>query len=603
MKKNTRFLLAAAFLAAVGPCRAGDGPYFVNVASKTGLSGVSAQNVYFADLDGDGYPDAVLINTQAGHSLSVFMNRPDKDGSRVFRDFTEGSGINANSVSTAPRAADFVSFGDVNNDGCVDIFSGKFSEFEKPRTDPKTGKVIKDEKGNTLYEKADDGLRSEILLNDCSGHFKLLPDSGVDKHAETTSAAEFLDYDGDGVLDLFTGEWYKEYGVSYKSYPSRLYRGLGGGRFEEVTRQAGLMTYETEGSTDSSRPVYGVAHCDYNNDGRQDILVCVYGRQANRLWRNNGDGTFTDVAPVTGFDGDKIRDGRYPAGSKMAPEPVWRSHGNTFSAACADYDNDGDMDIFLGEITHSWAGPAADLSSLLENLGPKKGYIFKRHPDAMKRLREGRDWNQGDMHVTWLDFDNDGLLDLLISSGDYPEQYLRLFRQVRKGVFEDVTDKAGFNWESSAGVSVADYDRDGRLDILAGKSWMRMPADRRQGKVPAPALFRNLAGAGNHWLDITLRGKGVDGANASAIGARVLLTAGGETQTREIQSSLGNGGQVNSFSAHFGLGKAARADKLDVRWGGAGGTSVFYDVPADKFATISEASGELRLEPPAGQRP
>jgi hypothetical protein len=601
MKSFALFPLCALFLSAAAICRAGDGPYFVNVASVTGLGGVSAQNVYFSDLDGDGYPDAVLINTQAGHSLSVFMNRPGRNGGRTFLDLTEESGINRSTVSAAPRAADFVSFGDVNNDGCVDIFSGRFSEFEKPKTDPKTEKVIKDEKGNTVYEKADDGLRSEILLNDCSGHFTVLPGSGVDKHAETTAAAEFFDYDGDGVLDLFTGEWYKEYGVSYKSYPSRLYRGLGGGRFEEVTQKAGLMTYETEGSTDSSRPVYGVAHCDYDNDGRQDILVEVYGRQANRLWRNNGDGTFTDVAPATGFDGDGIRHGRYPAGSKRDPEPVWRSHGNTFSAACADYDNDGDMDIFLGEITHSWAGESSDLSSLLENLGPGKGYAFKRHPEAMKRTHAAKNWNQGDMHVTWLDFDNDGLLDLLISSGDYPDgQYLRLFRQVRKGVFEDVTEQAGFNWESSAGISVADYDRDGRLDILAGKSWMRMPADRRQGKVPAPALFRNVSGAGNHWLDVTLRGKGAGGANASGIGARVLLTSGGATQTREIQSSLGNGGQVNSFSAHFGLGKAGKADRLEIRWGGAGGVSVFYDVPADRFAYADEASGELRLLPAAG---
>lgn len=577
---------------------AGESPYFVNVASAAGLSGISVQNAAFADLDGDGYPDCVLGNTQAGRSTSLLLNRSGTS-SRVFTDLTETSGINYNPVSTAPRAADFVAFGDVNNDGCVDIFSAKYSEFEKPRTDPKTEKPIKDEKGNILYEKPDDGQRSAILLNDCSGHFKPLDGSGVGNHAETTTSAEFFDYDNDGTLDLFTGNWYKEYGVSYISYPSRLYRGLADGHFEEVTEKAGLMTYQTEGGTDSSRPVYGTSHCDYNNDAYQDILVSVYGRQANRLWKSNGDGTFTDVAPAAGFDGDAIRHGKYPAGTKRAPEPVWRSHGNTFSAACADYDNDGDMDVFLGDITHYWAGEASDRSSLLENRGAKKDYVFKRRPEAIKRVHTAKAWNQGDMRVTWLDFDNDGLLDLLISSGDYPDgQYLRLFRQVRKGVFEDVTERAGFSWESSAGISVADYDRDGSLDILAGKSWMRMPGDRRTGKVPEAALFRNLEGAKNGWLEVTLKGKGRGGANGSAIGARITVTTGKTVQMREIQGGGGHAGQVNSFTAHFGLGKAAKADKLEVRWGGAGGTSVFYDVPAKKFASLDEAAGELELRAP-----
>ncbi len=567
----------------------------MNVASAAGISEVSAQNAAFSDLDGDGYPDLILGNTQAGRSNAVFLNRP-KDGGRGFTDFTAQSGINSNPVSTGPRAADFVALGDVNNDGCVDMFSAKYSEFEKPKSDPRTEKALRDEKGNILYEKTDDGLRSEILLNDCYGHFSILPNSGVGGHAETTTSAEFFDYDDDGILDLFTGNWYKEYGVSYLSYPSRLYKGLGDGRFKEVTEKAGLLTYATEGSTDSSRPVYGVSHCDYNNDGAQDILVAVYGRQANRLWKNNGDGTFTDVAPAAGFDGDAIRHGRYPADAKRAPEPAWRSHGNTFSAACADYDNDGDMDVFLGEITHSWAGEASDLSSLLENLGAKKNYVFRRRPEAIKRVHNGKNWNQGDMRAAWFDFDNDGLLDLLISSGDYPDgQYLRLFRQVKKGVFAEVTDKCGFNWESSAGITLADYDRDGAVDILAGKSWMRLPAARRQGKLPAPALFRNLAGTKNNWLEVTLEGKGPGGASRSAIGARITLKTGGTEQLREIQGAGGHAGQVNSFTAHFGLGRAAKADRLEVRWGGPGRVSTFYGVPANRFVTIKEGSGEILL--------
>lgn len=590
-------------LMAASPAAAADAPYFADVSSAAGLSGYSAQNVLFSDLDGDGYPDVILGNTWAGRYNALLLNRPGADGGRLFEDFTSTSGIELPAPSSGTRTADFFAAGDADNDGCTDLFSGKYSEFEKPRTDPKSGAVLKDGKGNVLYEKTDDGQRSEILINDCHARFRPVSGSGVGMHAETTTSAEFLDYDNDGTLDLFTGNWYKEYGVSYISYPSRLYRGLGGGRFAETTDAAGLLTYQTEGSTDSSRPVYGVYHCDYDGDGAEDLLVPSYGRQANRLWRNNGDGTFTDVAPATGFDGDEIRHGRYPASLKREPEPGWRSHGNTFAAACADYDNDGDMDVFLGDITHYWAGEASDLSVLLENRGAGKGYVFRRRPELIKRVHTAKAWNQGDMRAAWLDFDNDGLLDLLISSGDYPDgQYLRLFRQVRPRVFSDVTDKAGFNWESSAGAAVADYDRDGRLDILAGKSWMRMPADRRRGERPSPALFRNLSGAGNHWLELTLRGRGAGGANTSAIGARVRLTAGGTTQTREVLAAGLAGTQAGPFTLHFGLGKAGKADKVEIRWGGRGGTAVYYDVPADMFASADEATGELRLEPAAKKR-
>jgi len=586
--------LSAAFLLAACEARAEE-PYFVNVASAAGLAGVPAQNPAWADLNGDGYPDAVLGSTFGEPKTYVFINTP-AGGARAFADFTAASGVNAAPApSTAARAGSALIFGDVDNDGDLDLFSGRYSEFEKPRTDPKTGAVIKDAAGKAIYEKQDDGLRSAVLLNDGTGRFSHVTAAGVESPAETTTSAAFLDYDNDGLLDLFAGNWYKEYGVSNVCYPSRLYKGLGGGKFSEVTLAAGLMTQFTEAKPDSSRPVYGVSHCDWNNDGFQDILVSVYGRQANRLWKNNGDGTFTDEARRTGFDGDAIRHGRYPAGAKRETEGEWRSNGNTFSAACADYDNDGDMDVFLGEITHAWAGESSDRSSLLENLGPKKGFRFRRHADLLHRVHQDtKSWNQGDMRVTWADLDNDGLQDLLVASGDYPDgQYLRLFRQVRPLVFEDITGKAGFDWESSGGISVADYDGDGDLDILAGKSWMRMPAARRQGAWPAPALFRNDMKNGNHWLQVRLEGRGAGGANRGGAGVRVTVEAAGVKQSREISTSHGHAGLSDAQVLHFGLGRAERTGRIEVYW--PGGKAVYEAVPADRFVKITEGSPELQL--------
>ncbi|PIU20712.1 MAG: hypothetical protein COT18_00815 [Elusimicrobia bacterium CG08_land_8_20_14_0_20_59_10] len=563
-------------------------PWFKDVSAEAGLSGVSVQNAVWADLDGDGYADCITWG--GGPAMNVFLNT-EKDGKRIFKDFTRESGINRHpDISTAARVANFVLAGDVDNDGDTDLFSGLYCEFEKPKTEKGGEKPLKDAAGKVIYETADNGLRSEILLNDGAGRFHVRKDNRAAFPPETTGSGAFFDYDNDGLLDLYTGSWYKEYGLSYISYPGRLFRGLGGGMFDEATEEAQLLTLPTEGRPDSSRPAYGISHCDWDNDGLQDILVSVYGRQANRLWKNNGDGTFTDLAPAANFDGDGIRHGRYPAGSKRETEKEWRSHGNTFAAACADYDNDGDMDVFLGEITHGWAGEASDRSSLLENLGPKKGFAFRRHADLLDRVRvDTTNWNQGDMRVTWADFDNDGLQDLLLASGDYPDgQYLRLFRQKKPLVFEDITEKAGFDWESSGGVSIADYDNDGRLDILAGKSWMRLPAERRRGPVPSPALFRNRLSNGNHWLSVKLEGSGEAGANKGAIGARVKLKAGGVTQLREVSSSHGPSGLSDEQVLHFGLGKAKSADSIEVIWTSGGVT--FEDIPADRFVKIVEGA-------------
>ncbi|KAF0124432.1 MAG: putative lipoprotein [Elusimicrobia bacterium] len=596
--KLTRLALVL-LLSPACPAFSADSPWFTDAAGGLALSSVPCQTPYWADLDGDGWPDAALHRTHGGPGTAVFMNRPSPGG-RVFEDLTGPSAINAHPlVSTGSAPGSFLAFADVDNDGDLDLFRGRYCEFEKARTDPKTGEALRNAAGEVLYERSDDGLRSEILLNDGSGRF-FFPEGDRTAFApETAVSAAFLDYDNDGVPDLFIGNWYKEYGASFVSYPSRLYRGLGGGRFADMTMPAGLLTYPSEGRPDSSRPVYGVSHCDWDNDGLQDILVAVYGRQANRLWRNNGDGSFTDMAPASGFDGDETRHGLYPGWVKRETEKEWRSHGNTFAAPCADADNDGDMDVFLGEITHGWAGEASDRSSLLENLGPEKGFAFRRRPDAMPRVHASTtNWNQGDMRAAWLDFDNDGRLDLLLSSGDYPDgQYLRLFRGTGALRFEDVTEKAGFGWESSAGISVADYDGDGDLDILAGKSWMRMPADRRHGPFPRAALFRNNIGSRNNWLHIRLEGAGPGGAPRSAIGSRVIVRTRGLSQTREVSSSRGHGSQSDDLRLHFGLGKAGLAD-IEVRWGGARGrVSRFYGVPANRFVRIAEGADGPELSP------
>jgi len=195
--------------------------------------------------------------------------------------------------------------------------------------------------------------------------------------------------------------------------------------------------------------------------------------------------------------------------------------------------------------------------------------------------------------VSWIDFDNDGLEDILLSSGDYPDkQYLRLFKQAEDHTFCDITGKCGFNWESSAGISIGDYDRDGDLDIVAGKSWMRMPKEKRIGDFPAAALFRNNMGNKNNWINIRLKGKGKGGSNRFGVGARITVEAGGKTQIREIHGGCGHAGQFDPPEAHFGLKKAQNIDRITVRWPNKSiSTQTFTDIKPNRCVLITEKKG------------
>lgn len=338
-----------------------------------------------------------------------------------------------------------------------------------------------------------------------------------------------------------------------------------------------------------------------------DILATAYGRQRNLLWLNRRDGTFRDVGLASGFAGDEDTSGAYSAetkryfkeryGQEREDEPPFRSNGNTFDAAVGDVDGDGDWDVLLAEITHSWAGPSSDLSALLENLGvtPPK---FRRHPEAVARPHEGPNWNQGDLYCGMLDADGDGLLDLLMASGDYPDtNRLRLFRQTSPLVFEDVTDAAGITLDNSAQISLCDYDRDGDVDILTGRTNMRLPADRQRPL--RPYLYENRSPP-RHWLHVRLRGLGAErgGSNREGIGATIVAELeGGRTVRRQVQGGHGHAGHNGLYEASLGLGGASVVKRLTIRWPGPGDrTSVFEDVPADRgWLVVEEASGDGRL--------
>jgi hypothetical protein len=365
----------------------------------------------------------------------------------------------------------------------------------------------------------------------------------------------------------------------------RVFRGDGQGRFTEVTAAWGFpIRTLSPGAAHAPRPLYGLTAADVDNDGYPELLGAAYGRQWNTLWkRMPATPLYDDLAAKYGIDADAIRHGRYSDAVKAShksrgidreDELPFRSGGNTFSLVSADFDGDGDLDLFSAEITHSWAGDSSDVSCLLINRLETRGEPFfdrqlemLANPDTetgrldrpglgLTRDHTGQtptNWNQGDLQAHWADMDNDGLLDLLVCESDYPQNRLRLFLQKPDHTFIERDRALGLDWPNCPGIALGDYDNDGDIDIVATGSTTRWPQARPK---PALALWENrLAPRENGWLTLQLIGNGKT-ATTSATGARITVTTSdGRTQTREVSGPYGHwAAQTNPGTVHFGLG-------------------------------------------------
>ncbi|MBL8956920.1 MAG: VCBS repeat-containing protein, partial [Myxococcaceae bacterium] len=445
--------------------------FFTEVSAEVGLEGKLARRVAWGDVNGDGYPDFIGIETGVRRGLQhLYLNR----GGVRFEEVTEASGLTANRAGTAEgQTALMVVFGDVDGDGDLDVFSGSYSQ------EPSGAKYTADS--------------NELYLNDGAGRFTLARESGLDRPWPlTTAAAAFTDYDKDGKLDLYVGNFMVSY-PAYDAYPSNLYRGDGAGHFT-LSNEVAHLTLEAALGDPSGmfvKPTYGVTACDVNDDGWPDLLASTYALSWDDLWLNGGDGTFRNAARELDFHMDAVP---HPS------EPEFRHGGNTFSSSCADYDNDGDLDVFQAETAHGdWPRSTADRSRILKNSGREGGWVFERPELAETGIArelngtgpDGDFGNEGDHGASWADLDNDGLLDLVIENSAYPNSHAWVFQQRADHTFVNVTEESGVRplLVNSNGISIDDYDRDGDLDLLMGS--VNTGSQSAPGGVEQIHLFRN----------------------------------------------------------------------------------------------------------------
>ena len=390
-----------------------------------------------------------------------------------------------------------------------------------------------------------------LFQNDGRGVFADVTEESGTGDPGSSFCAAWSDFDRDGYLDIYVANGTGATGDS----TNVLYRNQGDGTFGDVAATAGVAH---KGQTLST------AWGDFDGDGWPDLYACNF-TEPNVLFRNRGDGTFADQTAAAG---------------------VGAEHIDGFITFVLDYDNDGALDIFVG----NWSQYAVVLADRVAGKSTSKRdrpVLFRNRgdgtfADATEAAGLGR--ALGTMSGVPGDVDNDGWVDIYLGNGG-PQMGRRepdvLFRNQGDGTFVDATAAAGLgHLGKSHGVTFADYDRDGDLDLYA-------PVGGAQPGDQWPNAFYRSEGFGNHYLVLEL--EGVE-SNRDGIGAKVRVQAGDLVQYQEVASGY-SFGNSNSLELEFGLGARQRVDRIDITWP-SGQVDVYRDLEADQHLLLRE--GETR---------
>lgn len=543
--------------------------YSGSALNKQTLLEEMGAGVALFDYDNDGWLDIFLVNgmppdqSNSRITTACYLFRNNRDG--TFTDVTRKAGFTDAGWGQACCA------GDYDNDGFDDLFVTYWGH-------------------NRLYHNNGDGTFSEV-----SGKAGVAGEPG-----RWGAGCCFLDYDRDGLLDLFVSN-YVAYDPAtaprpgssplcrYNGIPvpcgpqgfaggtNLLYRNRGDGTFEDVSEKSGVtnprgsstMVFIERGWRPSGSYGMGVVAADFDNDGWPDIYVAC-DSAPSLLYRNNQDGTFREVAVPAGCAFDEN-------GAAMSG----------MGASAGDYDGDGWLDIVRTNFSEQ-------ITTVYRNNGDGAFH------DSSLAAGMGVNRNSLGFGVGFLDFDNDGRKDIFIANGHVYSQLesrnlhisyrqrRTLYRNTGNGRFEDVSGKSGpgiLARTSARGCAFGDLDNDGDIDVVVSN------IDSR------PSLLRNDGGNRKHCLIVKCVGTR---SNRSAIGARVAVTAGGHTQIDEVMSGSSYYSQ-NDLRLHFGLGDAQVADRVHVRWP-SGAEETLSDLPADHVVVIEEGRGAVRRERLAGLR-
>ena len=550
--KNTLLLIIC--LVCVSPLLEAATIQFVDVTEKAGINFRhvnGAEGSYrlpetlgaggaFFDADNDGFLDIYLVNSgywdksPSAKQTTSALYRNNRDG--TFTDITTPARVeNLGNYGQGAACADY------DNDGNVDLYVTNFG-------------------ANVLYRNNGNGTFTDVTVS-----------AGVGDPGWSSSAC-FLDYNADGHLDLFVVNYLVysldvpylpcgEDGIHtychpslFEGAPDRLYHNNGDGTFTDVSQAAGV---DAIGGMFHGKGL-GVVSADFNNDGAPDLYVANDDTR-NDFFYNNGDGTFSEISLL--------------AGCAYSFNGVAQAG---MGVTVGDYNSDSWLDIFVTNLSY-------ETNTLYRNNGDGTftDVIYEAHLGKESYLYVG-------FGTGFFDADNDGWLDLFIANGHIIDniedthdiltyrQPDQLFRNNGDGTFQEISERAGGYFQRptvSRGTLFGDYDNDGDIDLLVTEN---------RGPV---TLLRNETTTQNNW--ITIKTVGMI-SNRDGIGTRLTMTAGGHTQTQEVNPA------ASYMSSHdprcyFGLGTNTTVDRLEVRWQ-SGVVQVFENLPANREHVISEFS-------------
>jgi enediyne biosynthesis protein E4 len=518
----------------------------INFVHFKGNNGISINREEFgpgvcvADFDGDGWQDIYFVNGRDLYNRGISVRNAlyHNNGDGTFTDVTDKTGVPGTGYGLG------CVWGDYDNDGFPDLFVTQYDS-------------------DILYHNNGNGTFTDVT--DKAGVAGL--ESG-----SFHSGATFLDYDRDDNLDLYVGSYvaldpdgprYCNIGNVRSSCPPSAYNGSsdalyhnnGDGTFTNVTRSLNVL--QPHGKNLS------VGAADYDNDSWPDLFVANDGLAAY-LYHNDHGKSFREIAAPSGM--------------------AFSASGSLMAAMCislGDYDNDGWLDLYIsdfqGSSDHIWHN---DGKGNFDEVSDEAGITGPTH-------------NVLSFGGGFIDYDNDGWVDLFIANGHvYPEieqaspgtrykQVNSVFHNDGRGKFVETSKETGVADQTphaARGVAFADFDNDGFVDVLV--------ADNGD-----PPLLLHNGGDENHFINFKLVGTT---SNRDAMGARVHVVSGGISQIREI---AGGGSYLSQsdLRANFGTGRATVAQTVEIKWP-SGQTQTFHDVPADKFYLIAEGQNELRLQ-------
>lgn len=539
-------IISTLFLAFIITSSSYSQPWFNKISDEAGLAEAKGFRVWLADVNGDDYPDLLWggDNGALYNSIFLMINVPNPDQNsntkRIYKDFTAESGLQMSRIDTNDsRTVDIAALADLDNDGDLDIVTSIY--------------------GHRVQNYKSTGDRTEVMLNDGSGHFTLVENHGLSDFnfannlelgLPSASGLSFLDYDLDGNIDLYIGTWFANYvGSSADIHMGNfLFKGNGDGTFQTGQRLG------------AAEALYGTNVTDWNNDGWPDIVNSPYCRTTGQFFKNV-NGQFIEASSEAGYNVQRLGG----------------DHGQNlcqWEANPADFDNDGDMDLLEVKV-HGGYDQNEGRTTITVNSGQENGFKYDWELDRIKRAAPANS-HLGDQGGVWFDIDNDGRQDIGLGQNSYPsaniygQERLYLLLQNKDGNFNEVLPSTTLldTLKEAHSMEPADFDMDGDQDLFLSRIVRETIIEDGVSKnitYNAIELIENKRAENNNFIQVKLsKNDNILGANASYIGAKIFVHTCEFTQKQEIQSGLGHFAGMQPFIKTFGLWQQTSIDSVVV---------------------------------------